>query len=701
MRLLNLISCMLLNLSTLGQNLVYEDSFVGGVTANGFGQDISGGGTGDIELDIAPGSTIREAWILVGRFGAAPDITFTMNGIPYELNAGNQVSETFNVEFYGGDSGVHGIEVTDDIDPNVNTYTIEIATQGATSNRYQSFYLFVAFENDDLDAVNTYLYANNDDDFPSQNFLLSDLAPFPDDGDIVVSSFSSYACDIDFDGQLLDVNGTNVGIMGGADAGSSFCSSVIGSFNYENGVATGLNDDVANATVDAADGLVVINDYVDANDTGVDLIFYDGPGELLSSDNIQWAASLTYGSSCEVPAYEVSEDASICPGQEITLSASGGQSYEWSSDDPLDTTDEDSITISPEETTDYQVAISFANGCSASETITITVDNGGASIEAEVTNILCNTAGSISALANNLTEPLSWEMDGVAIADPSVTIDEPGEYVFTVTDANGCAGEETFEVILDNGNALILLEADAIVCELSSTIVASAENLEAPISWVFEGNAAEGPSFEVNEPGIYSVSVTDANGCEGNAEILVEQVTQGTANFDVISTDLSAPAEVTVLNTSIDLDEITWYSDDEIETTEEATFNYLLPGEYEIMLVGTNSITGCIDSISVRFDVLPEAALYVPNAFTPDGDGINEVFLVDGIGIDASRFQLDIFNRWGDLVFTTTDPSVGWVGNVNGGEYFAPDGVYVYVINWAKYDQPDLEQVSGHITLIR
>ncbi|WP_306642632.1 gliding motility-associated C-terminal domain-containing protein [Sanyastnella coralliicola] len=692
---------MLLNLSTLGQNLVYEDSFVGGVTANGFGQDISGGGTGDIELDIAPGSTIREAWILVGRFGAAPDITFTMNGIPYELNAGNQVSETFNVEFYGGDSGVHGIEVTDDIDPNVNTYTIEIATQGATSNRYQSFYLFVAFENDDLDAVNTYLYANNDDDFPSQNFLLSDLAPFPDDGDIVVSSFSSYACDIDFDGQLLDVNGTNVGIMGGADAGSSFCSSVIGSFNYENGVATGLNDDVANATVDAADGLVVINDYVDANDTGVDLIFYDGPGELLSSDNIQWAASLTYGSSCEVPAYEVSEDASICPGQEITLSASGGQSYEWSSDDPLDTTDEDSITISPEETTDYQVAISFANGCSASETITITVDNGGASIEAEVTNILCNTAGSISALANNLTEPLSWEMDGVAIADPSVTIDEPGEYVFTVTDANGCAGEETFEVILDNGNALILLEADAIVCELSSTIVASAENLEAPISWVFEGNAAEGPSFEVNEPGIYSVSVTDANGCEGNAEILVEQVTQGTANFDVISTDLSAPAEVTVLNTSIDLDEITWYSDDEIETTEEATFNYLLPGEYEIMLVGTNSITGCIDSISVRFDVLPEAALYVPNAFTPDGDGINEVFLVDGIGIDASRFQLDIFNRWGDLVFTTTDPSVGWVGNVNGGEYFAPDGVYVYVINWAKYDQPDLEQVSGHITLIR
>ena len=701
MRLLTLISCMLLNLTLLGQNLIYEDSFVGGVTANGFGQDISGGGTGNIELDIAPGSIIREAWILVGRFGAAPDITFEMNGIPYELNAGNQVSETFNVEFYGGDSGVHGIEVTDDIDPNVNTYTIEIDTQGATSNRYQSFYLFVAFENDALNAVNTYLYANNDDDFPSQNFLLSDLAPFPDEGDIVVSSFSSYACDIDFDGQLLDVNGTNVGIMGGADAGSSFCSSVIGSFNYENGVATGLNDDVANATVDAADGLVVINDYVNANDTGVDLIFYDGPGELLSSDNIQWAASITYGSSCQVPAYDVSEDASICPGQEITLSASGGQSYEWSSDDPLGTTDEDSITISPEETTEYQVAISFANGCSASETITITVDDGDASIDAEVTNILCNTAGSISALANNLTEPLSWEMDGVAIVDPSVTINEPGEYVFTVTDANGCAGEETFEVILDNGNALILLEANAIVCELSSTIVASAENLEAPISWVFEGNPAEGPSFEVSEPGIYSVSVTDANGCEASAEILVEQVTQGTADFDVISTDLSAPAEVTVLNTSIDLDEITWYSDDDIETTEEATFSYPLPGEYEIMLVGTNSITGCIDSISVRFDVLPEAALYVPNAFTPDGDGINEVFLVDGIGIDASRFQLDIFNRSGDLVFTTTDPSLGWVGNVNGGEYFAPDGVYVYVINWAKYDQPDLEQVSGHITLIR
>ena len=97
----------------------------------------------------------------------------------------------------------------------------------------------------------------------------------------------------------------------------------------------------------------------------------------------------------------------------------------------------------------------------------------------------------------------------------------------------------------------------------------------------------------------------------------------------------------------------------------------------------------------------PTLIVYLPNAFTPDSDGINEVFhpVISGTVIDEYKFF--IFDRWGDVVFETEDPSAGWIGNRQGGEYFVPDGVYPWRIEIASREIGQREIYTGHVTLLR
>jgi gliding motility-associated-like protein len=69
---------------------------------------------------------------------------------------------------------------------------------------------------------------------------------------------------------------------------------------------------------------------------------------------------------------------------------------------------------------------------------------------------------------------------------------------------------------------------------------------------------------------------------------------------------------------------------------------------------------------------------YVPSAFTPNNDGLNDVLRFEGADIDPTRFQLQIFSRFGELLFESTDPSIPWTGNIRGAEHYAPNGAY----NW-------------------
>jgi gliding motility-associated-like protein len=90
--------------------------------------------------------------------------------------------------------------------------------------------------------------------------------------------------------------------------------------------------------------------------------------------------------------------------------------------------------------------------------------------------------------------------------------------------------------------------------------------------------------------------------------------------------------------------------------------------------------------------------VFAPNAFTPDGDGIND-FWMPIVNGDFDKIQWSIWNRWGELIASSSDASKPWLGDVKGGEYYAPNGVYTYVINAVK--DLDVKNVKGFLVLIR
>jgi gliding motility-associated-like protein len=93
-------------------------------------------------------------------------------------------------------------------------------------------------------------------------------------------------------------------------------------------------------------------------------------------------------------------------------------------------------------------------------------------------------------------------------------------------------------------------------------------------------------------------------------------------------------------------------------------------------------------------------AVYIPNAFTPDENGRNDKFLVYGVGIDEEKFKMEIFDRWGELIHSTTQIKEGWDGKIKGYDIKAEDGVYVYKILITDLTGKKKTYV-GHVTLLK
>jgi gliding motility-associated-like protein len=109
---------------------------------------------------------------------------------------------------------------------------------------------------------------------------------------------------------------------------------------------------------------------------------------------------------------------------------------------------------------------------------------------------------------------------------------------------------------------------------------------------------------------------------------------------------------------------------------------------------------GCSDDVISVLNIIEDAAIYIPNTFSPDGDAFNNTFHVFGKNIAVERFELCIFNRWGEQIFTSKDPSIGWDGSVNNNGS-APIGVYTYKLTYRFLNQSKNESITGHFNLIR
>lgn len=106
------------------------------------------------------------------------------------------------------------------------------------------------------------------------------------------------------------------------------------------------------------------------------------------------------------------------------------------------------------------------------------------------------------------------------------------------------------------------------------------------------------------------------------------------------------------------------------------------------------------DTVVVHFEKEP-FTMFIPNSFTPNDDGLNDVWKTEGIAIDPSSYHLVVFNRWGDKVFESKDMNDVWVGDVHDGEYFTQNDIYNYILKVKSVHENDVREFKGTINVFR
>jgi gliding motility-associated-like protein len=174
------------------------------------------------------------------------------------------------------------------------------------------------------------------------------------------------------------------------------------------------------------------------------------------------------------------------------------------------------------------------------------------------------------------------------------------------------------------------------------------------------------------------------------------QVQQPLANFSVLSSTLFEGLPIHFQNTSYLGTSYFWeFGDGSTSTNMHPNNTYNTHGTYIINLYVEDDL-GCRDSISKALRILTEFYIYVPNAITPNGNGINDVFYASTVNV--VEFEMLIFNRWGELIFTANNDRFYWDGTYKG--EFVQDGIYPYIIKYTSIND-DEGTINGHVTVIR
>jgi gliding motility-associated-like protein len=231
------------------------------------------------------------------------------------------------------------------------------------------------------------------------------------------------------------------------------------------------------------------------------------------------------------------------------------------------------------------------------------------------------------------------------------------------------------------------------IAVLNLSIFNSVETQE--VIWVCE-------EFEI---GTEILSLTTVHGCDSIHAILYQLVPLSERPVVSFSTSpnpvMLPPGIIQTVNTSQNSSTYLWNFGDGSGTTTETNpiHTYQNEGLYEITLIANNA-TNCPDTAQLQIIVQEDLLMYVPNAFTPDGDAFNNVFFPPISGdFDPYNYELLIFNRWGELIFESRNVEMGWDGTYDG--KLAQDGVYTWKISVKSKLRDEPKEFWGSVHLIR
>jgi gliding motility-associated-like protein len=169
----------------------------------------------------------------------------------------------------------------------------------------------------------------------------------------------------------------------------------------------------------------------------------------------------------------------------------------------------------------------------------------------------------------------------------------------------------------------------------------------------------------------------------------------------------ATPEVVTFINPEVEFYNLStdnyynyWYfGDGEMSSSANPYHNYSQVGEYNVLLV-VESEYGCVDSVKQHISVKDEFTLYVPTAFSPDNDGINDSFKAVGNGIDVNNFSLRVYDRWGEVIWETDNFYEEWNGSAKNNNKIVQNGTYKWLIICKDFNGVEYAK-SGNVTVIR
>ena len=376
-----------------------------------------------------------------------------------------------------------------------------------------------------------------------------------------------------------------------------------------------------------------------------------------------------------------------CDGDSFVFNASGATSFTWDNG----VVDNTPFVQSPGIVV-YTVTGTDNNGCTATDQLIGTIHNipvvdAGLDVDVCENDWVNLTAQGLPSLYwnNNIQNGVPFQQS-------------VGAQLYIVSDTNsfGCLGSDT---VLVNVNALpIVTSSDEVVC-LNEQVVLFGQGA---VSYVWDNNVIDGQPFFPNATGDYVVIGTDGNGCINYDTVTVTVNPLPDASFVILDADLNTVNSTTgFINNSTGGQVYAWnFGDGTVDSTWQPIHSFPTnqSGDYVITLT-VESQFGCLDSETQYITVEQDYTLFVPNAFTPNGDRTNDMLIPISEGLDSRDYEFMVFDRWGEVVFSTKKLNDGWDGTYAGKD--VQDGTYMWKIVASVTDSSKRQVFTGHVNLIK
>jgi gliding motility-associated-like protein len=387
----------------------------------------------------------------------------------------------------------------------------------------------------------------------------------------------------------------------------------------------------------------------------------------------------------------------ICQNSSVILTANGASNYSWSPSTGLNTNIGNQVTASPSVTTVYQVTGS--NGqCLAFGQVTVVVVPFP-NLNLTTPNYKICQTHSTAIYANGAEQYLWSPLNNLSFTQASMVMAYPMSSTnYTVRGYNKLGS-----VTCSMAKEILIEVVPQVTANVSSSVViciGQSTKLYASGGNTYSWSPAEGlnqadiynPLSTPKASIVYTVEVSNSGNCGTTATVMVKVNPNPTVSA---GEDFAANLDEEMRLNASGTGTLTWVSGEGI-LCAACPNSQIMPKKSGCYIVEAVNEFGCKSRDEVCVEVTSNYNIYIPNIFSPNGDGNNDVFIVYGTGL--TKFEMNVFDRWGEKLFVSKDQLVGWDGTFKG--ELCKNDAYTYQIKYQALDGKTYTR-TGHVTLMK